>query len=138
MSIMDNKSIVCEFFNHLEKGNVESMIAVVDESVRWWVQGKGDLDKAGICSNFQKLVSATEERSVKVRKIFAEEDQVYAYVETRFVFKTGGVLRNRIGLALGMRAGKVVEATEYMDTDNGERCLDNGGPEAMGAGARSA
>lgn len=117
MSVQDNKNAVTAFFRCLERGDVESMERYVDDGVRWWVQGKGEQDKAGVCGNFRQLVGITTDRSATVRQMFGEGEQLYAEIDTRFTFQGGGVLENRIGLALDMCAGKVVGAREYMDTD---------------------
>ena len=48
MSLEANKQIVREFFRRLENGEVEAAATLIADDVQWWVQGSGDVNKAGL------------------------------------------------------------------------------------------
>ena len=118
MSSEENKTIIRSLFKNIELGNVDNISALIDKDVRWWVQGKGILNKTEFCDNSAQIFSMCKKRSVTIDRIIAEGDLVHVNVSTAFIFNDDRVLNNSISLSAEIKNGLIVDSIEYMDVDS--------------------
>lgn len=118
MSIEENKIIIRSLFKNIELGNIDNISALIDKDVRWWVQGKGVLNKTEFCDNSTQIFSMTKNRSAVIDRIVAEGNFVHVNVSAAFIFNDDRVLNNCISLSAEIKNGLIIDSIEYMDVDS--------------------
>lgn len=117
MSTETNKAIMRGFFKSLEAADINAISELIDEHVHWWVQGKGELNKAAFCQNTAQIFSMTKHRVAIIDQIIAENNTVHLQVSTHFTFHDDRVLHNTMSLTVSLENGLIMRSVEFMDID---------------------
>jgi len=124
MSPQENIEIAKKSYADFQKGDIASIIAVLDENVQWTTPGDLALDtagtwrgKAGVQEFFQAVNEIWEFESFEPLEYVAQGDTVVALgryaVRSR---KTGRRTSSDWVMVWRIRNGKLVEFKEYTDT----------------------
>jgi uncharacterized protein len=123
MDVSENKRLMHEAFDELEKGNGAPFVETLAEDVRWTIIGDGDWSGTweGFDSVRRHLLDPlfaqfeTTYRATAVRLI-AEGDRVVIEFRGNVITKSGKPYRNTYCYVCRLEDGKVKELTEYCDT----------------------
>jgi len=118
-----NKEVIRKYFASVASGDGRALEWLADD-VSWWVpQGSslgGTYDgKEAVAELMQSGVGAYATdvpMRIDVRQLVAEGEWVCAQVELSAGTRDGRPYCNRYHFAFRLRAGKVVEVSEYVDT----------------------
>jgi len=83
--------------------------------VKWWVLGRGTIDRARFNELVRSGLMTAQRRSVKITGITAEGDRVAYEADGEMVFPER-VYRNKYHNLLVIHDGLIIEGREYMDT----------------------
>lgn len=117
MSIERNKAMVRDLHSYLAAGSLDKVGALIHPDVRWWVQGKGALDKSGICENLGAIIAMTKSRTFDTRVLIGEGDMIHMVNRVEMAFRGGATLENLISLSIVIRDGMIADVHEFMDID---------------------
>lgn len=123
MSSEDNKALMASLFAELAKGNGRPLVEALDDHVSWTITGSSSWsgsyagkktvlhDHVGpMFARFADTYTNTAHRLV------AEGDTVVVLCRGRATARTGKRLDNDYCWVCRLRAGKIIEIIEYVDT----------------------
>jgi ketosteroid isomerase-like protein len=124
MSEQDNRALVQRGYDAFGRGDIEALLALLDENVEWITPGPSDLPTAGrrrgrqqVAEFFKGVDSLFEIQRFEPESFVSEGDRVVVLgSETTRVKATGKVLEMRWVHAFTVRNGKVVVLEEFQDT----------------------
>jgi hypothetical protein len=124
MSEQDNVRIVQRAYEAFGRGDVETVLGLMDEHVEWVSPGPPDLPTAGtrrgrqqVAAFFQALTDVSEIQRFEPGTFVAQGDQVIVLgEETGRIKATGRVLELSWAHAFTFRDGRIARMVEYMDT----------------------
>ncbi len=121
MSVEENKDLCLSFIQRICAGNVEGFAALVDDDVRWWVQGNwpgaGKYCKSEIVPIIAGVTEVFEGGlDIDITGITAEGDREAIEASPHAVMKDGRHYDNTYHFLYVVHDGKIVEAKEYLDT----------------------
>jgi ketosteroid isomerase-like protein len=123
MSIEDNKRLVTQFTDCFERSDVDAMLALMADDVRWWINGKPDLfpitgtiTKAEF-EDINRGMAASLNGGMKMAVIdmVGEGDLVAAELQAHAVTKEGRIYDNGYHMLFTLRDGRIVAVEEYTD-----------------------
>lgn len=117
MSIEQNKAIARDLLRYLSEGSIDKISALIHPAVRWWVQGKGVMDKAGICENLGSLIAMTKGRTFENQLLIGEDDKIHMVNRVEMTFEGNATLENLISLSMEMKENMIADVNEFMDID---------------------
>jgi uncharacterized protein len=123
MSEHDNQAVVKRGYEAFGRGDIEALLALLDENVEWVTPGPSDLPTAGrrrghqqVAEFFRVVNSVFEVQRFEPEVFVSEGDRVVVLgSETSRVKQTGKVLDMRWAHAFTVRNGKVAAFEEYLD-----------------------
>ena len=123
MSEQDNRALVQRGYDAFGRGDIEALLALLDESVEWVTPGPPELPTAGrrrgrqqVAEFFQTVNSLYDIQRFEPDAFVSEGDRVVVLgSETSRVKATGKVLDMRWAHTFTVRNGKVVAFEEYLD-----------------------
>lgn len=124
MSTTANKQLVREFLGHYAAGRYDTALAMLAPDSHWWLPGHpeefpsaGWVDKATVekrlASNLKLLPHGLE---IIIGDMTAEEDRVAVEAESKATLINGRLYHNRYHFLFRIRAGRIHEVKEYLDT----------------------
>ena len=124
MSEQDNRAIVQQGYDAFTRGDIETLLTLFDEEIRWITPGPPELPTAGtrrgreqVAEFFRAVDSVFEIQRFEPQAFIAEGDRVVVLgAETAKVKATGKMLDTDWAHAFTLRNGKVVAFHEYLDT----------------------
>ncbi|GLQ86506.1 nuclear transport factor 2 family protein [Dyella flagellata] len=129
MNTEENKRVVNELFARISKGDLDGMLALLSDDVKWWIAGElegvpaaGEHDKkrvAGILANMRQQLKS--DLQLSVHSLTAEDGRVCAQVSGHGELTNGKVYRNQYHFLISLQAGKIVSVREYLDTKHVEK-----------------
>lgn len=131
MSAAENKALIQKVFAELSKGNAKLLVGTLDENARWTVIGTTRF--SGILQGKKEIISQLfiplnsllrEAIRVSVKSFIAENDFVVVEGNGKAVTKHGRTYHNTYCWVFRLANGKILEATEYLDTDLVTRVFD--------------
>jgi len=119
----DNKQIVRRYFSSLATGDGRAF-ECLSEDVEWWVPQGSSLGgtyrgKAAVVELMERGVGAYSPdvpMQIEIRQLVAEEEWVCAQIELSAATRDSRPYCNRYHMAFRLRAGRIVEVNEYVDT----------------------
>ncbi len=124
MSTEANKQVVIDAYASIAAGNLEGFMNRLSDDVRWTFfgthpyagtfHGKDDILKNLFGSLGEKLEGPIK---VHVKNVIAEGDQVVVEAQGESRTKDGRDYNNTYCLVLKLKAGKIAEIREYLDTE---------------------
>ena len=124
MSIAENKRIVQSFYDAANRGDTEGFLGRLADDVAWTnigttkysgtCAGKGELTARLMGPLFGQLKAGI---AATVHNVIAEGDFVAVQLSGRAETKDGRPYNNTYCHVFRIRDGKIVEVTEYLDTD---------------------
>ncbi|MGL4290144.1 MAG: nuclear transport factor 2 family protein [Phreatobacter sp.] len=124
MSASDNKAILKTVFDGLAEGNSRPFVDSMADTFRWTMAGQSQWSrtydgKAKVIGElFPVLRARIEGRSRTIAERFiADDDLVVVEARGDNLAKDGRPYRNSYCFVFRLAGGKLVEMTEYMDTD---------------------
>ena len=126
MSIADNKRLVSELFERFSANDVAGGLDLLPDDATWWIAGRQDqLPAAGAHTKeqiarvlFGMTAQLKEGLNMTVKNLIAEGDKVAAEVESYGPLQNGRVYNNQYHFLLTIRAGRISEVKEYLDTQH--------------------
>lgn len=123
-----NKQVVTDLMEAFTAGDVEGLMALLDDSATWTVMGDFDLsgtyDKpafgellGGVASEFKGPFQLTP------TQMTAEDDRVAVEAKSYGELNNGRVYDNRYHFLFTVSDGKVQSVKEYMDTMHADQVL---------------
>jgi ketosteroid isomerase-like protein len=124
MSEQDNRALVQRGYDAFGRGDIEALLALLDENVEWITPGPSELPTAGrrrgrqqVAEFFKGVDNLFEIQRFEPESFVSEGDRVVVLgSETTRVKATGKVLDMRWAHAFTVRNGKVAVLEEYQDT----------------------
>jgi ketosteroid isomerase-like protein len=124
MSEQDNRALVQRGYDAFGRGDIEALLALLDEDVEWITPGPSELPTAGrrrgrqqVAEFFQGVNSLFEIQRFEPEVFVSEGDRVVVLgSETTRVKATGKLLNMRWVHVFTLRNGKVAVLEEYQDT----------------------
>ena len=120
-----NKALVTEFMEVFSKGNVEEILAMMDDSATWWVAGtmegiSGTKDKQGFGEMLGGLSGGVEGGAIRLtpEAFTAEGERVAVETESYAELKNGRTYNNHYHFVFEVRDGKIQSIKEYLDTEH--------------------
>lgn len=124
MSIAENKRIVQSFYDAANRGDTEGFMGLLADDVTWTnigttrysgaYTGKGDMTARLLGPLFGQLRAGI---AATVHNMIAEGDFVAVQLSGQAETKDGRPYNNTYCHVFGIRDGKIVEVTEYLDTE---------------------
>jgi ketosteroid isomerase-like protein len=120
----DSRRIIAAIFAELAAGNPKPFADALDDDVRWITPGHCAWSrmfhgKPAVLDELLGPVRAqlTARIQLTVRRLFADGDHVIVEASGQATTKTGRPYNNDYCFIYRLAGGKIVEVTEYMDTD---------------------
>ena len=126
MSGQENERVARAVFECFGRGDMEGMLALVDEGVVWRMEGDAGVvpyagerrGHAGVVEFFQRLGGNVEFESFEPREFVAQGDKVIALGTYRWrVKQTGREYGGDWAHVFTVRDGQIKSFHEYMDSD---------------------
>jgi ketosteroid isomerase-like protein len=122
--MQDNKALVHQLFDRFSQRDWDGAVALLSDDVSWQLPGKperspaaGIYDKARLRRLFQGMDERLETPlQMRVLGAISEGDQVAAEVESSGDLKNGRQYRQQYHFLMSVRAGKICNVREYLDT----------------------
>ena len=124
MTLTTNKQIVQEFYDSANRGDMETCLGQLAEDVTWTnigstkysgtFHGKADLVARLLQPVFGQLQAGI---TSAIDNLVAEGDFVVVQSRGKAATKDGRLYNNTYCHVFRIRGGKIVEVTEYMDTE---------------------
>lgn len=131
MEVEKNKRVVRAFYEAGNSGNIDAALGLMDENVTWLnmgstklsgtYNGKQDLLDNLIGPLFSQLEAGIEST---VQRMIAEADYVAVQVNGRAKTTSGKPYNNTYCHVFRICDGKIIEVTEYLDTELTSSVLD--------------
>ena len=115
MSAETNKDLVRRYAQAVIDGDAATIEALQSPDVKWWILGRGDMDRASFNGAVRSGLLAASRRCLRITGMTAEGDRVAFEAEGEMVFPDR-TYRNTYHNLLVIRDGLIVEGHEYMDT----------------------
>lgn len=119
----DNRRFIAGIFAELEAGNPRAFVDALADDVRWTTPGSSVWSRTfeGKSSVLEGLLGPVRAQLVErvrltVRRILADADHVVVEARGRATTKGGAPYNNDYCFIYRISGGKVVEVTEYLDT----------------------
>jgi hypothetical protein len=120
----DNRRIVTEIFAELGRGNPRAFADALADDVRWTTPGnipgwpRSFEGKAAVLDQLLAQVRAqlVERIRLTVSRILADGEHVIVEAKGRATTRTGYPYNNEYCFLYRLSGGKIVEVTEYLDT----------------------
>jgi ketosteroid isomerase-like protein len=124
MSEHDNRAVVQRAYEAFGRGDIQGLLALLDQDVEWVSEGPPDLPTAGtrrghqqVAEFFRAETSLFDIERFQPNVFVAEGDRVVVLgTETSRIKATGKVLELHWAHAFTLRNGKVVAFHHYFDT----------------------
>lgn len=120
----DNRWIITSIFAELEQGNPRPFADALAENVRWTTRGSSIWSRTfeGKAVVLEQLLGPVRAQLVErvrlsVRRILADWDVVVVEAMGRAMTKAGKPYNNDYCFVYKLAGGKIVEVTEYLDTE---------------------
>jgi uncharacterized protein len=120
-----NKALVAEFMEVFSKGNVDEILAMMDDSATWWVAGtmegiSGTKDKKGFGEMLGGISEGCEGGAIRLTPLAwtAEGDRVAVETESYADVKNGRTYNNLYHFVFEVRDGKIQAVKEFLDTEH--------------------
>jgi ketosteroid isomerase-like protein len=120
-----NKAVVTEFMEVFSKGNVDDILAMMDDSATWWVAGtmegiSGTKDKKGFGEMLGGISEGCEGGAIRLTPLAwtAEGDRVAVETESYADVKNGRTYNNLYHFVFVVRDGKIHSIKEFLDTEH--------------------
>lgn len=113
MAIEENREIALTFLKSLETGPRMDLLA---DDLRWWVQGRGDMDKAQFVDVVAAAIKVKAPSRMDIRHVTAEENRVAIECDGKGRFHDGRAYENTYHFLFILRDGLIVEVHEHHDT----------------------
>lgn len=120
-----NKALVTEFMEVFSKGDVNAILAMMDDSATWWVAGtmegiSGTKDKQGFGEMLGGMSEGVEGGAIRLtpEAFTAEGDRVAVETESYAELKNDRVYNNLYHFVFEVRDGKIQSIKEYLDTEH--------------------
>lgn len=122
MELTANKQLVQSFFDAMNRGDVDALVALYHSEGRCWTSGKtlisGTLTLNQITQGAGAIFEAFPDGlTFTVHAMTAEDDRVAVEAESRGMHASGKLYNNLYHFLFRIRDGKVLELKEYMDTE---------------------
>lgn len=131
MSASENKQLLREIFVEMAKGNTKPFGESLAADVRWTLTGATDWSKTydGIEAVRSELITPLFERFADqytntATRIIAEDDTVVVEASGKVTTKSGKPYHNSYCFIFRLADGKIIEVTEYCDTELVSTVLD--------------
>lgn len=135
MDASANKELVREAFDQLAAGNGQAFMDLLSDDVRWKVIGTSPWSRTYegkqtvIGELMRPLFSQfADQYRARASRIVAEEDVVVIEAQGQVMTKSGQPYNQTYCYVCRLDSGRVVELTEYLDTDLVNQVLDSPGP----------
>jgi uncharacterized protein len=120
-----NKALVAEFMEIFSAGDVDEILAMMDDSATWWVGGtlegiSGTKDKKGFGEMLGGISDGVTGGAIRLtpHEFTAEGDRVAVETESYAELKNGRVYNNQYHFVFEVRDGKIQSIKEYLDTEH--------------------
>jgi ketosteroid isomerase-like protein len=121
-----NKQIATEFFARFSANDIAAALDTMTDDATWWISGKPESSPAAGVYSKEKIAAllyrmAAQLRNglrMTVKRMIAEDDRVAVEVESYGELRNGRVYNNQYHFAITIRAGKISEVREYLDTQH--------------------
>jgi ketosteroid isomerase-like protein len=120
-----NKAIVAEFMEVFSKGNVDEILAMMDDSATWWVAGtmegiSGTKDKKGFGEMLGGISEGCVGGAIRLTPLAwtAEGERVAVETESYADVKNGRTYNNLYHFVFEVRDGKIQSVKEFLDTEH--------------------
>ena len=127
MSIEENKALVLDWMEALSTGNVVKAKSFYADDCRFLVAGDmpycGWMDLDGFLSQ-TKILQLSGPMTLEIGDVTAEGDKVWFEAQSFGMLKTGVRYENAYVFFVRLRAGKIVEYKEFIDTLYVNRVID--------------
>jgi len=124
MGTAENKQLLQEIFAETAKGNSRPLVDAMADDFRWIISGNGrwsrsyDGKQAVLTELFPVLRERIEGRIKMIpQRILGDGDHVVVEARGDNVTKAGGRYDNSYCFVFRLAGGKLVEVTEYMDSE---------------------
>jgi ketosteroid isomerase-like protein len=130
MGTTENKKIVSKAFSDASSGNTDAFLGAFDDAFKFTVMGKTKI--SGTCIGksecLKKVFLSLGSKLAGTQKVIqenfiAEGDYVVMQSRGTAPTKTGGTYDNSYCQVFRLKDGKIVEWTEYLDTEEATRVL---------------
>lgn len=124
MSTETNKQIVTDFWKKFSAGDLDAALAMLSDTATWWVAGEPEkfpLAGTKTKAQFAELAGGTTKAMPKGLRVtptaFTAEGERVAVEATSYgEMNNGKVYKNLYHFLFVIRAGKIQEVREYLDT----------------------
>ena len=137
VSAAENKQLLQRVFSELAKGNSQAFVESLAEDVRWTITGatkwsKTYEGKQAVLTELLAPLRATfaSQYTATAHRFIAEDDYVVVEFRGNVVTKKGIPYNNAYCYVYRMAGGKVLELTEYLDTELVTAALGDPGQES--------
>ncbi len=124
MSVQENKNIVREFYESGNRGDMDTVVDLLADDVRWTNMGTTSLSGVyeGKAELMEKLIGPLFGRlkqgiHMDIELLVAEGDHVVAVTSGSSETLDGRPYNNNYCWIIRIRDGKLAEVTEYSDTE---------------------
>jgi ketosteroid isomerase-like protein len=124
MGTAENKQLLQDIFSATARGDSRALVEAMADDFRWTISGNGRWSRSyeGKQAVLTELFPALRERvegRIKMipQRIFADGDHVVVEARGDNVTKAGERYDNSYCFVFRVAGGKLMEATEYMDTE---------------------
>lgn len=122
MSMEDNKQIVRNYFEFINKKENQSAFDLLSDDINWWILGStkvsGTKDKRLITLGFKMIQRAFEHIEFILHDFTAEENRVAVTAESKGKHSNGKEYNNHYHFLFTIENGKVIKVKEYLDTEH--------------------
>jgi ketosteroid isomerase-like protein len=119
----ENRALIETIFAELGRGRAAPFVDALDDRVRWRTPGSSvwSLTFEGKASVLNDLLGSVRAQLVDhvhltVQRVLADGDRVVVEAKGRAMTKSGQPYDNEYCFVYRIAAGKIVEVTEYLDT----------------------
>lgn len=126
MSTEHNKQIAREFFERLDRRDIDGAVAMLSEDATYWIAGRREtIPSAGTQTKPQiarifRLMDEQIEGGLRLRVTgaIAEGDQVALLMESHGRLRNGRVYENSYHIHVTVRDERIAAIREYLDTQH--------------------
>ena len=126
MSTQGNKQVATDLFARFSSSDIEGVLALMTDDVKWRVPGKpehspvaGLYNKERLRRLFNRMLAQlTHGLRMSVLGMVAEEDQVAVEVDSTGDLRNGRQYRQQYHFLIAFRDGKIASVHEYLDTQH--------------------
>ena len=126
MNIAENKQLASEFFARFSANDIAGALDTLTDDANWWIAGKPDQLPAAGAHSKEQIASVLygmagrlkDGLKMTVKNLMAEGNRVAVEVESYGELQNGRVYNNEYHFLLTIRAGRISEVKEYLDTQH--------------------